>query len=116
MAAPTSGATRASPPELRAYLARLLADRERLRAALPELEDWARKAAIPSAEEAASLRRVIARCESPIAEFPSAEREGVEQAVAVLRQARAQLDTSVPVRFRGLVGQPAGRLFPNLPP
>jgi integrase len=101
-------------PELRAYLARLLADRERLRAALPELEDWARKAAIPSAEEVASLRRVIARCESLIAELPSGEREGVEEAVVVLRRARAQLDTSVPARSRGVVGQPAARLFPNL--
>ena len=101
-------------PELRTYLARLLADRERLRAALPELEDWARKAAIPSAEEVASLRRVIARCESLIAELPSADREGVEDAVVVLRRARAQLDMSVPARLRGLVGQPAARLFPNL--
>ncbi|MGH9107025.1 MAG: tyrosine-type recombinase/integrase, partial [Acidimicrobiales bacterium] len=101
-------------PELRAYLARLLADRERLRAALPELEDWARKAAIPSAEEVASLRRVIGRCESLVAELPGDERTAVEEAVVVLRRGRAQLDTSVPVRFRGAVGQPTARLFPNL--
>jgi hypothetical protein len=47
-------------PELRAYLTRLLADKERLRASLPELEDWAREAAVPSAEEIASLRQLTA--------------------------------------------------------
>ena len=36
-------------PELRAHLTRLLADQERLRAAVPELEEWARHAAVPSA-------------------------------------------------------------------
>ena len=101
-------------PELRAYLARLLADRERLRAALPELEDWARKAAIPSAEEVASFRRVIGRCESLVAELPDDDRAAVEEAVVVLHRARSQLDTSLPVRFRGLVAQPTARLFPNL--
>ena len=95
-------------------MARLLADRERLRAALPELEDWARKAVVPSAEELASLRRVIGRCESLLAELSGEERTAVEEAVVVLRRARAQLDTSVPVRFRGLAAQPTARLFPNL--
>jgi integrase len=101
-------------PELRAYLGRLLADRERLRAALPGLEDWARRAAIPSAEEIASLRRVVERCEATVAELSGDERAAVEEAVVVLRRARAQLDTSVPVRFRGTVRQPAARLFPNV--
>lgn len=101
-------------PELRAYLTRLLADKERLRAAVPELEDWARMTAVPSAEEIASLRRIIDRCEELVEELAGDERAAVEEAVTVLRRARAQLDTSVPVRFRGVITQPSPRLFPGV--
>jgi integrase len=101
-------------PELRAYLTRLLADQERLRAAVPELEEWARNQAIPSAEETEALRRIIRRCEQLVADLPEDERAEVEQAIIVLRRVRAQLDTSIPVRFRGGIGQPSARLFPNL--
>lgn len=101
-------------PELRAYLTRLLADNERLRAAAPELEDWARRAAIPSEEEIASLRRIIGRCEGLVADLDDDEKVEVEEAIVVLRRVRAQLDTSMPVRFRGVVSQPAARIFPNV--
>ena len=101
-------------PELRAYLTRLLADQERLRAAVPELEEWARNAATPSAAEIASLRRIIDRCEELLASLPGSERAEVEDAVIVLRRVRAQLDTSIPVRLRGVIGQPSPRLFPSL--
>lgn len=101
-------------PELRGHLTRILADRERLRAAMPELEDWARKAAVPSAEEIASLRRIIDRCDSLVASLPDNERAELDEAVVALRRVRAQLDTSVPVRFLGVVAQPVTRLFPNL--
>jgi signal transduction histidine kinase len=99
-------------PELRAYLTRLLADTERLRSAVPELEDWARKSAVPSAEEIASLRRIIDRCEELVADLADGEKAEVEEAVAVLRRVRAQLDTSIPVRFRGVISQSSPRLFP----
>ncbi len=101
-------------PELRAHLARLLADRERLRAAMPELEEWARNGAIPSAEEIAAIRRVIERCQGVLGELAAAERTEIEESIAVLRRGRAQLDTSVPVRFLGLIGQPSPTLFPNI--
>ncbi len=101
-------------PELRAHLTRLLADKERLRAAVPELEEWARNTAVPSAEEVASVRRIISRCEDLVATLPDGERAEVEEAIMVLRRVRAQLDTSVPVRFRGVIGQPSPRLFPHL--
>ena len=101
-------------PELRGHLTRLLADQERLRAAVPELEEWARHAAVPSAEEIASLRRIIGRCEELVANLPEDERAEVEDAVAVLRRIRAQLDTSIPVRLRGVISQPSARLFPNV--
>jgi hypothetical protein len=101
-------------PELRAYLSRLLADGERLRAAAPELEDWARKQAIPAAEELNAVRRVIERCQALIDDLAEGQRAEIEQAVSVLRRGRAQLDTTVPVRFRGAVGQRSPTLFPNV--
>jgi hypothetical protein len=101
-------------PELRGHLNRLLADRERLRAAVPGLEEWARNAAVPAKEEVAAVRRVIDRCQAMLADLPEAERAEAEEAIATLRRARAQLDTSVPVRFRGRARQPSPTLFPNL--
>jgi len=101
-------------PELRAYLSRLLADRERLRAAAPELEDWARKQAIPAAEELNAVRRVIERCQALVDDLAGDQRAKVEEAVSLVRRGRAQLDTTVPVRFRGAVGQRSPTLFPNV--
>lgn len=101
-------------PELRSYLARLLADRERLRAAAPELEDWARNAAIPSDQEIAAVRQIVDRCQELLEDLEDDERGDIDQSIAVLRRARAQLDTSVPVRFLGLVGQSSPTLFPSL--
>ncbi len=101
-------------PELRAHLARLLADRERLRAAVPELEEWARNGAIPSAEEIAGIRRVIDRCQQLTADLAAAEQAEIEEAIAVLRRGRAQLDTAMPVRFLGFIGQPSPTVFPNI--
>ncbi len=101
-------------PELRAYLGRLLADRERLRAAAPELEDWARNTAIPSAEETAAVRRIIDRCQDLLAGLPDDERARAEEAIDVLHRSRAQLDTTIPVQFLGMIGQPSPTLFPSL--
>ena len=101
-------------PELRAYLSRLLADNERLRAAAPELEEWARNAAIPSQDEVAAVRNLIGRCEKLLSELAEDERAGIEDAVAVLRRNRAQLDTTVPVRFLGVISPSKAKLFPNI--
>ncbi len=101
-------------PELRAHLGRLLADTERLRAAAPELEDWARDQAIPSAQEIAAVRRIIDRCQQLVGSLPAGERADVDEAISVARRSRAQLDTTVPVQFLGVIGQPAPTLFPNV--
>jgi integrase len=101
-------------PELRGHLNRLLADGERLRAALPELEEWARAAAIPSQEQVAAVRRVIDRCQAVLADLPEAERAEVDEAIATMRRARAQLDATVPDLSRGRAGQPSPTLSPNL--
>jgi hypothetical protein len=49
--------------ELRDYLHQLLAGRERLAAAVPQLAEWARRDATPSDEEIAALRQLIRRDE-----------------------------------------------------
>jgi hypothetical protein len=101
-------------PELRSYLGRLLADNERLRAAAPELEEWARHAAIPSQDEIAAVRNLIDRCEKLLSELAQDERPAVEDAIAFLRQGRAHLDTTVPVRFLGVISPSKAKLFPNI--
>jgi len=101
-------------PELRVHLGRLLADKERLRAAVPELEEWARRGVIPSGEEVAAVRRVVDRCEGLLGDLSSSERAAIDEAIGIVRSARAQLDTSVPVRFLGAVGQSSPTLFPNV--
>lgn len=101
-------------PELRQHLRRLLADDERLRAAAPELEEWARNAAIPSGEEIAAVRGIIDRCETLLGEVAENERPAIEDAIAVLRRSRAQLDTTMPVRFLGVIGPRTPKLFPNI--
>lgn len=101
-------------PELRAGLNRLLADRERLRAVAPELEEWARNSAIPAGEEIAAVRAIIDRCQKLVSNLADDERSAVEDAIAVLRRNRAQLDISVPVRFLGVIASPAPTLFPNV--
>jgi hypothetical protein len=50
-------------PELRSHRDRLLADRERLLATIPDLADWARRDALPSDAEVDAVRRLIHRCE-----------------------------------------------------
>lgn len=99
-------------PELRAYLAKLLATRERLIAAVPELAEWARREALPAGEEIEAVRRLITACENTLAELDPADRAAVEEAVELLRKGRSTLDTTFPVQFRGIAPQPAPTHFP----
>jgi hypothetical protein len=101
-------------PELHGHLRRLLVDRERLRTAAPELDEWARNAAIPSGEEIAAVRGIVERCETLLTDLAESERPAIEEAVTVMRRSRAQLDTKMPVRFLGVVGSSTPRLFPNV--
>jgi hypothetical protein len=101
-------------PELRAYLGQLLADRERLAAAAPELADWARSDAAPSDGEVAALRHLIAANDEVLVGLGEEERAQVEAAISTLRRARAALDTTFPVEFRGLARQARPVLFPGV--
>jgi integrase len=99
-------------PELRAYLSKLLATRERLVAALPDLADWARRDAIPASEEIDTVRRLITACEHALARLDPPDRATVTEAIELLRKGRAEMDTTFPVQFRGMVAQPAPAVFP----
>lgn len=82
-------------PELKAYLQQLLADRERLLAA-GELQDWARRKVIPADEEITQLRGLIRRIEADLQDLPEADRATIEDAVAVVRAARATVSLGMP--------------------
>jgi integrase len=101
-------------PELRGYRARLLADRERLVTALPQLAEWARNDAVPAGEEIESLRRLILANEEALAGLDTGVRRGVEAAIGTVRSSRAALEATYPVEFRGLAGQARPTLYPTI--
>jgi hypothetical protein len=75
-------------PDLNAYLDDLLRTRERL-LATTDLDDWARAEAMPSEQEIARIRRLIARVTCGLDELPAEQREHVQEAVTTLRRHRS---------------------------
>ncbi len=94
-------------------MSELLADRERL-AAASELAEWARADAAPSDAEVEALRRLLAANDEVLAALDADERARVEEAVSTVRRARASLETTFPIQFRGLARQPRPELFPTI--
>jgi len=76
-------------PDLTAYLDDLLRTRERLHAAIDGVDEWARAAATPPAEEISRIRRLISRIKGDLGQLPDAERAQVDQAVTMVRKHRA---------------------------
>lgn len=101
-------------PELSTYLAQLLADRERLAGALPQLADWARRDAGPSEEEIEAVRRLLRANDEALRALDDDDRAAVEQAISTMRKQRATLQTTFPVELRGIVAQPTPALFPTI--
>ena len=101
-------------PELSAYLAQLLADRERLAGALPQLAEWARRDAAPSDEEIDAVRRLLRANDEALATLDDDDRAALEAAMATIRKHRATLEVSFPVELRGLVRQPTPSVFPTI--
>jgi integrase len=99
--------------ELRDYLHQLLAGRERLAAAVPQLADWARRDATPSDEEIAALRALIRRNEQMIDELDPTDRAAVLDAIATTRRLRAQLGVTIPERFKGVTRPARPTLHPR---
>ena len=74
-------------PDLRAYLDKLLHDRERVTAAA-ELDDWARAEATPSDQEIDRLRKLIRRVETELDALTDDEQQQIRDAVTMLRRTR----------------------------
>ena len=100
-------------PELRAYLTQLLADRERLATAVPQLAEWARREATPSGEEIDAVRRLLRANDDAVATL-NQDRHAIQDAITTIRKHRATLDVTCPVELRGVVRQPTPRLFPTI--
>lgn len=108
-------------PDLYVYLERLLDARERLRAAVPQLAEWAREKALPNDAEIVAVRNLIRSSEQLLAELDDAERRKLEELFRVLRGTRAKTDNSLPVETIAAVRQAEPtftppRFTPLMPP
>lgn len=74
-------------PDLEAYLADLLRNRERLLAAV-DVDDWAKTEALPSDEEIHRVRTLIGRVKTDLDELNDEEKAQIQQAVTTVRRAR----------------------------
>ncbi|HEY4993710.1 MAG TPA: hypothetical protein VII33_16675 [Nakamurella sp.] len=101
-------------PELHAYLARLLTDRERPATAIPALADWARADAAPSDEEIDSVRRLLRANEEVLTALDEDDRAAVDEAITAIRTQRATLDSTFPTELRGLTGPQPAAFFPTI--
>jgi hypothetical protein len=99
--------------ELREYLHQLLIGRERLAATVPQLAEWARRDAIPSAEEISALRGLIRRNDQVLEELEPSDRATVLEAIATTRRLRAQLRVTIPDRYKGITRAPRPTLHPR---
>jgi hypothetical protein len=101
-------------PELREHLQRLLVDHERLNTVTDGmLEEWARRDALPSSEEIVAVRRLIRHAEEILNELSPEERATVDELFAIIRRARANIDTALPIHFSAAVRQPAPTVYPQ---
>ena len=88
-------------PDLYAYLDRLLETRERLRAAVPQLAEWARAKAIPAVAEIRTVRALIGAGEGALDELAPGERSKLLELFRVLRATRAQMDGTIGIEHIG---------------
>jgi integrase len=101
-------------PELREHLQRLLVEHERLNTATDGmLEDWARRDALPAPEEIVAVRRLIRAAEAMLNGLTPQERASIDELFAVIRRARANIDTALPRQLSGAVRQPRPTLYPQ---
>lgn len=101
-------------PQLREHLQRLLADHERLNAVTDGmLEDWARRDALPPPEEVVAVRRLIRNAEAILDGLTPEERSTVDELFGVIRRARANIDTALPIHFSATVAQSGPTLYPQ---
>jgi len=92
--------------ELREYLHQLLAGRERLAAAVPQLAEWARRDATPSDDEISAVRALIRRNDQIIEELDLADRAAVLEAIATTRRLRRSYGSRSPSATKASPGPP----------
>ncbi|CAM5610352.1 tyrosine-type recombinase/integrase [Streptomyces coeruleorubidus] len=90
-------------PDLEAYLADLLRNRERL-AAFTSADDWAKAEATPSDEEITRVRRLVRRVREDLDALTDEDRAQIKEATSVLRRSR-----------RHIVGLGMPRVGPPMP-
>jgi hypothetical protein len=78
------------------------------------LAEWARQEAAPSDHEIEAVRRLVAACQDALDRLDPDDRGPVEEAIGLLHNTRAGLDTTFPVQFRGAIAPPAPVLFPTV--
>lgn len=99
-------------PDLYAYLERLLETRERLRAAVPALAQWAREKAIPADAEIRTVRTLIRAGEEGLDGLEPGERAKLLELFRVLRATRARMDGSVAIEQAAQVRNPEPSFLP----
>ena len=99
-------------PDLYAYLERLLETRERLRAAIPQLEEWAREKAIPADAEIKTVRTLIRAGEDALDELTAGERSKLLELFRVLRATRARMDGTVAIEQIAATRHPEPTFLP----
>jgi len=99
-------------PDLYAYLERLLETRERLRATVPQLAEWAREKAIPADAEIQTVRTLIRANETALEELNDSERGKLLELVRVLRATRARLDGTIAIEEVATIRHPEPSFLP----
>lgn len=82
-------------PELMAYHDRLIETRARVRAAT-DIEDWAKDKVTPADEEITAISELIQQLEHGSTRLSDADRELLDRAVRLVRDARRQVDLGLP--------------------
>jgi integrase len=99
-------------PDLYAYLERLLETRERLRAAVPQLAEWAREKAVPADAELRTVRTLIRAGEETLGELQPGERSKLLELFRVLRATRARMDGTVAIEQVAATRNPEPTFIP----
>ena len=77
------------------------------------LEDWARRDALPAPEEIVAVRRLIRSAEALLDGLTADERATVDELFGLIRRARANIDTALPVRLSATVRRPLPTVYPQ---
>ncbi|MFZ4302658.1 tyrosine-type recombinase/integrase [Streptomyces cinereoruber] len=82
-------------PDLEAYLADLLRNRERL-AAFEAADTWAKSEAMPSNDEITRVRRLLQRVRDGLADLTDEDRTEIQEAVRLVRRSRQVVSLGMP--------------------